>query len=91
MPHRWRRCNPLGEGSLEFGRNPRLDEVLLEKTLTYAQAADFLSVPLGTLYSWVHLRKVPHIRISARLVRFDRAELVAWMDERRVAVGRASR
>lgn len=58
----------------------------MEKTLTYAQAADFLSIPLGTLYSWVHQQRIPHIRISGRLVRFEKAELERWIDQQRVAV-----
>jgi excisionase family DNA binding protein len=43
-----------------------------------------LAVPVGTLYAWVHQKRVPHIRISGRLVRFDRDELVAWLEGRRV-------
>lgn len=58
----------------------------MEKTLTYPQAADLLSVPLGTLYSWVHQQRIPHIRISGRLVRFEKAELERWLDQQRVAV-----
>lgn len=52
--------------------------------LTYSQAADMLAVPVGTLYAWVHQKRVPHIRISGRLVRFDRDELIAWLEGRRV-------
>jgi excisionase family DNA binding protein len=52
--------------------------------LNYDQAAKLLAVPIGTLYAWVHHHKVPHIRISARMVRFDRAELVSWLEARRV-------
>ena len=56
----------------------------MERILTYAQAADLLAVPVGTLYAWVHLRRIPHIRISKRLVRFQRAELERWIEARRV-------
>ncbi len=56
----------------------------MEKTLTYPQAAELLAIPLGTLYAWVHHRRVPHIRLSARMVRFDRDELVAWLEARKV-------
>lgn len=52
--------------------------------LTYAQAAQLLSMPIGTLYSFVSLRKIPFIRISRRSVRFDKAELERWLDARRV-------
>lgn len=55
--------------------------------LDYEQAAAFLGVRRGTLYSWVSTKRIPHLRLSGRLVRFDRAELQRWLDQRRVAVG----
>ena len=57
--------------------------------LTYTQAAKLLGIPKGTLYAWVHERRIPHIRLSGRMVRFDEAELLAWMDRRRVSDGAA--
>lgn len=45
----------------------------------YSEAAALLGVPVGTLYSWTHLKKVPHIRLGPRLVRFSRAGLAAWL------------
>lgn len=53
--------------------------------LDYNQAAEFLGVRRGTLYAWVSLKRVPHIRFSARCVRFDRGELEAWVEGQRVA------
>ncbi len=53
--------------------------------LDYEQAAEFLGVRRGTLYAWVSLKRVPHIRFSARCVRFDRGELEAWVERQRVA------
>lgn len=52
--------------------------------LSYQTAAAYLDVPIGTLYSWVAQRRVPHHRMSTRMVRFRRSELDAWMDERKV-------
>jgi excisionase family DNA binding protein len=45
----------------------------------YSAAAALLGVPVGTLYSWTHLKKVPHIRLGPRLVRFSRAGLAMWL------------
>ncbi len=53
------------------------------KLLTYKQAAAFLNVELGTLYAWVHHKRVPFIRLSPRTVRFDEAELERWIGSRR--------
>jgi len=53
--------------------------------LTYEQAAELLGVKRGTLYAWVHLKRVPHIRLSKRCVRFDRGEIEAWIAKQKVA------
>lgn len=50
----------------------------------YQEAATFLRVPLGTLYAWVHQKRVPHIRLGPRAVRFDLAELRTWLESQRV-------
>ena len=52
--------------------------------LTYDEAAEFLGVRRGTLYAWVSQRRIPHLRLSARSVRFDKQELTAWVEARRV-------
>lgn len=56
----------------------------------YADAARYLGVPLGTLYYWVSLRCIPHIRLGPRLVRFDRGELSEWLAMRHVPPDEAS-
>ncbi len=53
--------------------------------MSYEETARLLGVKLGTLYAWVHHRKIPHVRLGDRLVRFDRAEIEGWLDARRVA------
>jgi excisionase family DNA binding protein len=55
--------------------------------LDYDEAAKLLGVRRGTMYAWVSQRRVPFIRFSARCVRFDRAELQAWVEEHRVKPG----
>jgi excisionase family DNA binding protein len=52
----------------------------------YKDAAVFLGVPVGTLYAWVHQKRVPHVRFGRRAVRFDRAALRAWVESRAVEV-----
>ncbi len=39
----------------------------------------------GTLLSKVSRREIPHFRLGKRLVVFSRRELLAWMEQRRVA------
>lgn len=52
--------------------------------LTYQQVADRLGIRVPTLYVMVHRLRIPHIRLSGRMVRFDPAEVDQWLDERRV-------
>lgn len=59
--------------------------------LTYDEAAEFLGVRRGTLYAWVSLRHIPHSRLSARCVRFDKQELRTWVEARRVGQGTGGR
>jgi excisionase family DNA binding protein len=55
------------------------------RLLTYTEAAKLLSIRKGTLYAWVHERRIPHLRLSKRLVRFDEATLRKWLADRLVA------
>jgi excisionase family DNA binding protein len=48
-------------------------------TIGYPEAAELLHVAPGTLYAWVHQKRIPHFRLSGRCVRFSRADLLAWM------------
>ena len=56
------------------------------KLITYQKAAALLDLPVGTLYAWVHQKRVPHLRLGPRTVRFDEDELRAWVAERRQVV-----
>lgn len=50
----------------------------------YKELADFLKCPRGTVYAKVSRRELPHYRISGRMVRFKKSEILAWMQERQV-------
>lgn len=45
----------------------------------YAEAARLLNTPVASLYGMVHRRRIPHIRLSKRLVKFSRTTLAAWL------------
>ncbi len=59
--------------------------------LTYAEAATILKLPIGSLYGLVSKGIIPHIRLSKRIVRFDRAELQALIESNRIQVMEGSR
>jgi excisionase family DNA binding protein len=62
----------------------RLDMNNQSENLTYTEAAHFLGIPVGTVYSMVARRQLPHLRLGKRLVRFSRHDLEAWVAARRV-------
>jgi len=54
--------------------------------MNYPEAASYVHLPVGTLYALVAELRIPHVRLGKRLVRFERAALEAWLEERRVHV-----
>lgn len=56
--------------------------------LTYSEAAELLGLKIGTLYALVSAKRIPHIRLSGRLVRFEREALEKYVEERRVSAGK---
>jgi excisionase family DNA binding protein len=52
--------------------------------LSYKEAADFLGITVGTLYSLVSHKGIPHHRIGKRLVRFSKAELQRWLERKAI-------
>ena len=55
-----------------------------QQYMNYKEASEYLGVKIGTLYSWVSLRRIPHVRLSGRMVRFNRDELDQWLADRRI-------
>lgn len=53
----------------------------------YELAMRVTGLARGTLWSLVSRKKIPHRRLSARIVVFDRDELEQWLDAHRVAAG----
>lgn len=51
----------------------------MSRRITYADAAEFIGVPVGTLRSMVARKQVPHIRLGPQTVRFDLDELEQWL------------
>jgi excisionase family DNA binding protein len=57
--------------------------VELPRLLTPQEAADFLGLGLNTIYIWAREGKLPSYKISGAALRFDAAELRAWLEEHR--------
>lgn len=52
--------------------------------LNYDEACQFLGLKRGTMYALVSQRRIPHVRLGRRLVRFSKAELERWVAERSI-------
>jgi len=51
-----------------------------KRFLSVKDLSTYLNVPVGTIYSWVHLRKIPHCKMGKTL-RFDLQALEGWIRE----------
>mgnify|MGYP000650109107 CR=1 FL=1 len=47
--------------------------------LTYRETSERLGIALGTLYCLVCRRRIPHVRLGERTVRFRVEDLDAWI------------
>jgi len=58
-----------------------MDGVNLERLMTVADVAAFLSVGQSTVRAWVRVGSIPCFHVNGRLVRFDRRAIEAWLQE----------
>ena len=49
-------------------------------------AAEVLSVTPRTIREWTSLKKIPHVKITSRCVRYRVADLLQWAEENKVEV-----
>ena len=57
----------------------------MSEFMTYEQLSKLTSIPLGTLYCYVHKGLIPHHRLGVKLVRFKRSEISEWLEKGRVS------
>jgi excisionase family DNA binding protein len=63
-----------------------------DRLLTTREVADRLGVMPETVLRWIDSRGLPVIRLTSRALRYDEAELDAWLAERATAApGREAR
>lgn len=55
------------------------------KLINIQELSGYLGVPLPTLYTWTHLKKIPYVKIG-RVLRFDRVEIDDWVEKKKVGV-----
>jgi len=60
----------------------------MEKLLTIKDVAELLDVKISTLYYWVHIGYIPHVKVG-KLVRFRECDIENWINKR-ASPGRSS-
>ena len=55
----------------------------VERLLTIAELSEMLGIPVDTLYGWRHRSEGPQGYRIGRHVRYRRATVEAWFEERR--------
>jgi excisionase family DNA binding protein len=56
--------------------------VKVEALWTAEQVAEYLSVPLGTLYQWSHRRQGPKVMRVGRYLRYRKVDVDRWLRSR---------
>jgi excisionase family DNA binding protein len=69
--------------------NNKAVEPRVVRYVGYPGAEEFTGLKRNTLYAMVHHHRIPHIRLSSRMVRFDLDELESWMRSRSVGADAA--
>ncbi len=57
------------------------------KLLNIDELAEMLGVTKATIYSWTSQNKIPHIKLSKRLLKFREDEILKWIEDRSVRQG----
>jgi excisionase family DNA binding protein len=57
---------------------------VVPKLLSVPELAELLQVPVGTIYRWRHRGEGPEPIRVGRLLRYDPADVAAWLEGRKV-------
>ena len=58
--------------------------IAIEKLLSVDEVSEMLGVTKATIYSWTSRNKIPHIKLSKRLLKFRKNDIEAWIAKRAV-------
>lgn len=55
---------------------------MIEKLLSYSEINERTGISKGTLAWWVRERKIPHVRLGPRHVKFRWSDVSSWLDSK---------
>jgi excisionase family DNA binding protein len=61
----------------------------MERLLDIRELSEMLGVTKATIYSWTSQNKIPHVKLSKRLLKFREKEIKNWIAEKSVIVNPA--
>lgn len=61
-----------------------------KRFMNIKELSEYLNVSKHTIYSWVSMKRIPHLKIGGTL-RFDIREIESWLKERKVEVSNIHR
>ncbi len=56
----------------------------MEILIDIRRLSEYLGVKVGTIYSWVHSKQIPHKKLGG-LLRFSISEIEEWVKQKSVA------
>ncbi len=57
----------------------------MEKLLNIDELAEILGVTKATIYSWTSQNKIPHVKLTKRLLKFREQEIMDWISQKSVS------
>ncbi len=57
----------------------------MERLLDIEELSEILGVTKATIYSWTSQNKIPHIKLSRRLLKFRKGEIMEWIKQKSVS------
>lgn len=61
----------------------------MERLLNIDEVSEILGVTRATIYSWTSRNRIPHIKLSKRLLKFRYKEIMDWIAEKSVTTNPA--
>ena len=58
----------------------------MERLLDIREVSEMLGVKKATIYSWTSQNKIPHVKLSKRLLKFREKEIKDWITEKTFSV-----
>lgn len=53
------------------------------KLMSIEELSEYIDTPVATIYTWTHLRRIPHVKIG-RSLKFERGAVDRWVEAQRV-------